>query len=44
MTLQVSAKPLEQIDHRTISTSRQQTQMEFELLTAAGFSTFDLKA
>ena len=28
----------------TISTSRQQPEMEFELLTAAGLSTFNLKA
>ena len=43
MTLQVSAKSSEQNRGR-ISTSRQQLQMEFEILTAAGLSTFDLEA
>ena len=31
-------------NRETVSTSRQQRQMEFELLTAARLSTFDLKA
>ena len=43
MTLQVSAESLEQKpwDNFNLKTA---TQMEFELLTAAGLSTFDLKA